>query len=314
MRSENAVRLLILAGLIAAFAIASGGVTASSANISNVLVQSAIRGVAACGQALIVMTGGLDLSVSGAVAVALMVGGSLITENPKFAILGASFSPFIVIPIMLLIGTGFGFVNGVVISRLRLPSLIVTLGTWQIGSGIAYQVTKGGFVDKIPENIAFLGQDTSFFIPIPILIFFAVVCATYFLLHHTVLGAEIYAVGGNARSASVAGVRVSRVRLLVFMIAGLLYGVGAVIAMSRYLTATLQQASGLELATIAAVAVGGVSLSGGRGTILGVLLGTLIIGVVDNALSVMGVGPGYAAVVKGVIIVAAVMIDNFRRD
>jgi ribose/xylose/arabinose/galactoside ABC-type transport system permease subunit len=311
---ENTIRLVVFLMLVATFALATGGATASRANISNVLVQSAIRGVAACGQALVILTGGLDLSVSGAVALTLMIGGTMITGNPKFQILGAALSPFLVMPIMLLIGTSFGFVNGVIISRFHLPSLIVTLGTWQIGYGIAYQVTKGGFVDKIPESIAFVGQDTSFFIPIPILIFFAVVCVSYFLLHHTPLGAEIYAVGGNARAAAISGVRVQRIRLAVFAIAGLLYGVGAVLAMSRYLTATLQQAGGLELATIAAVAVGGVSLSGGRGTMIGVLLGTLIIAVVDNALSVMGVGPGYAAILKGMIIVAAVAADGLRRS
>ena len=313
LRNDDFIRFLILVVLVVVFAVASNGLTIGGANIANVLVQSAIRGVAACGQALVVLTAGLDLSVSGVVAVALMSGGSLITANPQFSLLGFALSPLLAIPIMLLIGTAFGFANGFVVARFRLPAIIVTLGSWQIGVGLAYQVTGSGFVDQLPESIAFIGQGDFLFVPIPVLIFFVVVGATYYLLHHTSFGAEIYAVGGNPKAAFISGVRVERVRIAVFAIAGFLYGVGAVIAMSRYLSSTMAQATGLELATIAAVAIGGVSLSGGRGTILGVLLGTLIIGVLDNGLSVMGIGPAYQAIAKGAIIIAAVSLNGLRR-
>jgi ribose/xylose/arabinose/galactoside ABC-type transport system permease subunit len=168
-------------------------------------------------------------------------------------------------------------------------------------------------VDQLPESIAIIGQGSLLFAPIPVLIFFGVVAITYYLLHHTSFGAEVYAVGGNPRAAFISGVRVHRIRIAVFAIAGLLYAVGAVIGMSRYLSSTMAQATGLELATIAAVAIGGLSLAGGRGTIIGVLLGTLIIGVLDNGLSVMGVGPAYQAIAKGAIIIAAVAIDMLRR-
>jgi ribose/xylose/arabinose/galactoside ABC-type transport system permease subunit len=312
LRNDNVIRFLILVALVIVFAILTRGVTIGTANISNVLVQSAIRGIAACGQALVVLTAGLDLSVSGVVAVALMTGGSLITENPEYSLLGFALSPVFAILIMLTIGTAFGFANGYIVARFRLPALIVTLGSWQIGVGLAYQVTGSGFVDKLPQSIAFIGQGDFLFIPIPILIFFGVVAVTYYLLHHTPFGAEVYAVGGNPRAAFISGVRVMRVRIAVFAIAGLLYGIGSVIAMSRYLSSTMAQATGLELATIAAVAIGGVSLSGGKGTIIGVLLGVLIIGVLDNGLSVMGVGPAYQAIAKGVIIVAAVGLDAIR--
>lgn len=308
LHSANAIRFLIFVALVAFFAIATKGLTIGGDNIANVLAQSAIRGVTACGQALVVLTAGLDLSVSGVVALALMVGGSLVTENPEYSLFGVAFSPVIAILAMLAVGTAFGAVNGTIVARFRLPALIVTLGTWQIGVGLAYQVTGSGFVDKLPESVAALGQGG-----IPIVILFVVVAATWYLLHHTRLGAEIYAVGGNPRAALVSGIRVTRVRITVFAIAGLLYGVGAVLGMTRFFSATMAQATGLELATIAAVAIGGVSLSGGRGTILGVLLGTLIIGVLENGLNVMGVGPATQAIVKGVIIVAAVALDGLRR-
>lgn len=313
LRNDNFIRFLVLVLLVVVFAVATRGLTLGAENVSNILVQSAIRGVAACGQALVVLTAGLDLSVSGVVALTLMLGGSLITANPEFSLLGFALSPFLAIPVMLLVGALFGFGNGFLVARFRLPAIIVTLGTWQIGLGLAYQVTGSGFVDQLPASIAVIGQGSLFFVPVPVAIFFLVVAATWFLLHHTTFGAQIYAVGGNPRTAFISGIRVNRVRIAVFAIAGLLYAVGAVIGMSRFLSSTMAQAAGLELSTIAAIAIGGVSLGGGKGTILGVLLGTLIIGVLDNGLSVMGVGPAYQAIAKGAIIIAAVAVDAFSR-
>lgn len=313
VQQENFIRALILAALVAGFAFLTEGLTISSGNISNILIQCAIRGICACGQALVVLVAGLDLSVSGVVAVALMFGGSLITANPHYSLLGAPLSPWMVIPVMLLIGVAFGLANGALVSRFRLPSLVVTLGTWQIGLGLAYGITGTGYVDQIPESIAFFGQGAVLDVPMPVLILFAIVVVTHLVLRNTTFGNEIYAVGGNPRSAYFSGVKIDNVKLAVFAIAGLLYAVAAVIAMSRYLSSTLAQAGGLELSTISAVAIGGVSLSGGRGTIFGVLLGTLIIGVIDDGLSVMGVGSAYTAISKGIIIVAAVILDNLRQ-
>lgn len=309
-RDVNFARFIALALVIGGFGVASGGVTVGAANLSTVLVQSAIRGIASCGQALIILTGGLDLSVSGVIAASLMFGGSLLTSNPRFSLLGHPISPLLVFPMMLLVGAGFGIVNGYLVARFRLPALLVTLGTWQIGVGLAYEVTGSGFVDKLPQNIAFLGQGELAFVPVPVIVLFAVFAVTYFLLHHTVFGAEVYAVGGNPRCAFISGVRVRWVRVAVFAFAGLLYGVGAIISMSHYSSATMAQVTGLELSTISAVAIGGVSLSGGKGSIVGVLIGALIIGVIDNGLAVLGVGAAGQEIVKGAIILAVVMIDG----
>ncbi len=310
---EDALRCLVLIALIGGFAFATRGATISGANIANVLRQSAITGIAACGQALVVLTAGLDLSVSGVVALSMMVGGSLIATNPQASLLGTLASPFIAFPAMILVATVFGLANGFIVARFRLPALVVTLGSWQIGNGLAYQVTGKGFVDHIPPNIAAIGQGQILAVPIPVIVFFGIVALSYFLLHRTPFGAEVYAVGGNPRAAFISGVPVQRVRIMVFAIAGLLYGVGAVISMSSYLSATMAQTTGLELSTISAVAIGGVSLAGGKGTMIGVLLGVLIIGVVDNGLSIMGVGPAYQAIAKGAIIIAAVGLDSIRR-
>ncbi len=311
LANDNLIRLLVLGLLIVGFGIATRGATIGPENLSNVLVQSSIRGIAACGQALVILTAGLDLSVSGIVAVTLMLGGSLVTTNPQYSLLGSPVSAFLAIPLMLAAGAAFGAANGFLVARFRLPSLIVTLGAWQIGVGLAYQITGSGFVNAIPANLAFIGQGSLFSVPAPVILFFAIVALTYAVLHHTPFGAEIYAVGGNARAAFISGVNVGRVRIAAFAIAGLFYAIGSVISMSRLLSATMAQTTGLELSTITAVAIGGVSLSGGKGSIVGVLFGTLIIGVIDNGLSVTGTGPAYQAILKGSIIVIAVMLDGF---
>ncbi len=310
----DVTRLLILVALVGMFALETDGLTIGPANLSNILVQSAIRGIASCGQALIMMTAGIDLSVSGIVGLTLMIGGSLITANPKFSLLGTPMSPILALPIMLAIAAAFGLANGYLVARFRLPALLVTLGTWQICLGLAFQVTGSGFVDQLPAAISLFGQGELFSVPVPIIVLFAVVGVTYFVLHHTPFGADIFAVGGNPRCAFISGVPIRRVRVAVFGIAGLFYGIGAIISMSHYASSTLAQSSGLELSTIAAVAIGGVSLSGGRGTIVGVLLGAVIIGIIDNGLGVMGAGPAYQGIAKGLIIIFVVMADSFSQS
>jgi ribose/xylose/arabinose/galactoside ABC-type transport system permease subunit len=313
LRNDNLARFLFLLALVIGFAIVTQGAMVSGANVANVLVQSAIAGIAACGQAFVVLTAGLDLSVSGVVAVSMMIGGSLITSDPRVSLLGSPVSPLLALPLMIIVAGAFGVANGYLVARFRLPALVVTLGSWQIANGLAYQVTGKGFVDKIPAGIAAMGQGQFLSLPIPVIVLFAIVGLSYFLLHHTPFGAQVYAIGGNPKAAFISGVPVQRIRIMAFGIAGLLYGVGAVISMSSYLSATMAQTAGLELSTISAVAIGGVSLSGGKGTMIGVLIGTLIIGVVDNGLSIMGVGPAYQAILKGLIIIAAVAPDSFRR-
>ena len=313
LKNDNLARFLFLFALVIAFAIVTQGAAVSGANIANVLVQSAIAGIAGCGQAFVVLTAGLDLSVSGIVAVSMMIGGSLITSDPRVSLFGSAVSPLLALPLMVIVAGAFGVANGYLVAQFRLPALVVTLGSWQIANGLAYQVTGKGFVDNIPPGIAAVGQGHILSLPIPVVILFAIVGLSYFLLHHTSFGAQVYAVGGNPKTSFISGVPVQRIRIMAFGIAGLLYGVGAVISMSSYLSATMAQTAGLELSTISAVAIGGVSLSGGKGTMIGVLIGTLIIGVVDNGLSIMGVGPAYQAILKGLIIIAAVAPDSLRR-
>jgi ribose/xylose/arabinose/galactoside ABC-type transport system permease subunit len=308
------IRLAVLAALGAVFAVLTDGATAGAENLFNVLIQSSIRGIAACGQALVVLTAGLDLSVSGVAAAALMVGGSLVTGNPQYSLFGTPILPALAILVMIVVGAAFGTVSGFLVARMRLPALIVTLGMWQIGIGFAYQVTGSGFVDQIPQSLAFIGQGSVSFLPVPVIIFFAIVALSYYVLHRTAFGAQIYAVGGNAHTAFISGVRVMQVRIAVFAIAGCFYAIAAVVSMSRFLSATMAQSTGLELSTISAVAIGGVSLSGGKGSIVGVLIGVLIIGVIDNGLSILGIGPAYQAILKGVIIIVAVMADSLARS
>lgn len=315
LANGNTIRFLVLVALVLLFGVLTDGASVSTANLSNVLLQSAIRGIAACGQALVIMSAGLDLSVSGIVAVTLMLGGGLLTANPDLSLLGQQLPIVIVLAIMLLVGGAFGLFNGLLVSWFRIPALLATLGVWQISEGLAFRLTGRGYVDQMPQGIADFGTTTFLYLPLPVIVLLAVVALTYIVLHHTTFGSELYAVGGNDRSAMISGVRVVRVRTSVYAIAGLLYGVGAILSLAHFQGATMAQATGLELETIAAVAIGGVSLSGGRGTILGVILGVLIVGVIGNGLNILGAGPTYQSLVKGGLLIFVVALDTaFTRN
>ncbi|MCB1494351.1 MAG: ABC transporter permease [Bauldia sp.] len=310
LANENTVRLMILLTLVVLFGILTDGASTSLSNLTNVLVQSAIRGIAACGQALVIMSAGLDLAVSGIVSVSLMLGAGLVTANPELNLLGYQLPVVVVFPVMLLVAAAFGLLNGVLVAGLRIPALLATLGVWQISEGLAYKLTGKGYVDGISESIGAIATTDVLFLPLPVVILFLVVAATHVVLGHTTFGRELYAVGGNDRSAVISGVRVSWIRCSVYGIAGLLYGICAILSLAHYQGATMAQASGLELETIAAVAIGGVSLSGGKGTIVGVILGVLIVSVIGNALNILGAGPTYQNVVKGGLLILVVALDT----
>ena len=312
LSNGNVIRFLVLLVLIVFFGILSNGASITLTNLENVIVQSAIRGIAACGQALVVMSAGIDLAVSGIVALVLMVGGGLVTANETLNLIGFQMPSVFAILIMLLMGGAFGLFSGVLVAWIRIPALLATLGVWQISEGLAFRSTGTGFVDGIPQNIIAINQFTIMSVPMPIIILTTVALLSYFVLERTVFGREIYAVGGNARAAALSGVRVARIRIAVFSVAGVLYGISAVLSMSRFQGATLAQASGLELETLAAVAIGGVSLSGGKGTILGVILGVLIVGVIGNGLNILGAGPTAQNLVKGGLLVFVVVLDTDR--
>jgi len=307
LRHENAVIGIALAAIIAVLAGVSRGATVTRANMANVLIQSSVRGVAAVGQAFCILTANFDLSVSGVGVMAMMLGSSMMTTEWT-NILGYPASPFMAIPAMLAVGACWGLLSGSLVSRLNMPSLIVTFGVWQIGYGVAYYVTEGKAVMELPESFARYGA-----LPVGPIIFFSVAAVAYFVLTYTSFGRRVYATGGNPVSAYLSGINVKNMRRSVFIISGLCAGLAGMLMTSRAMSGSIEALRGLELDSIASVVIGGVSLFGGRGNMIGVVLGALLIGVINNAMSVMHMGHAGRYIIKGAIIIGAVAADILRR-
>jgi ribose/xylose/arabinose/galactoside ABC-type transport system permease subunit len=214
---------------------------------------------------------------------------------------------------MMLVGAAWGALNGLLVSRIGMPSLIVTLGMWQICTGVAFQISRGAYIVKQPASLAFFGAGIVAGVPVPVIMFIALAVVAYFVLEYTTFGRSVYAVGGNPLSAWLSGIKVKNIQFMVYAISGLLAGLAAVIFTARGMSATMGTLAGLELDTIAAVCIGGVSLFGGRGSLIGVVLGALIIGVINNGLSVLGATISEMCITKGAIIITAVAIDVMRR-
>jgi ribose/xylose/arabinose/galactoside ABC-type transport system permease subunit len=312
-RHENFALGIILAVIAIVLAVITGGRSIAPGNVRNVIVQSSTRGIASIGQAFAILGGNFDLSVGGIALLATVLSASMMTNLPEYNILGSPVPMAVAIPIMLLAGLGVGTLNGLSVSRIKMPPLIVTLAMWQMTKGIAYQICKGYTIIELPQSLAF-GQSYLAGVPVPVIFFVAVVAIGYFVLHYTTFGRSVYASGGNPVSAWLSGVKVHNVTLYTYMISGFLAALAGLITMSRTMCGTMMSMSGLELDTIAAVCIGGVSLMGGRGTLTGVVIGVLIIGTINNGMTVIGLNPAFQDLVRGGVIFAAVAVDYTRRS
>jgi ribose transport system permease protein len=315
-RHENAILVLILIVITVALAVLTRGKTVTRANTFNMLLNTSMRGVASVGQLFVILTGGIDLSVGGLAIFAMVLGGLWTTTggSPISAWQPANSLPVaLVIFLMLMIGAGFGSFNGVFVSRLRVPPLIITLALWQILKGLSFNVTQGYTIFNLEPALSFFGIGRIAGVPVPVVIFIAVAVVAYFVLHHTSFGRSIYATGGNPVSSWLSGLNVPNILFSVYVICGFLAALAGFILLARMMAASMNAFAGLELDSIAAVVIGGVSLAGGRGTLVGAVVGAIILGVINNGMNVMAVHPAYQDVVKGVIIIIAVTIDMMRR-
>lgn len=312
-RHENAVLGIVLGGIIGGMAVVTRGRSASVTNMMNVLLQSSMRGVASIGQAFVILSAGIDLSVEGVGLMCAILGTALMTEAPYLSIVGQPISLYIAIPTMLLVGAGWGVANGSLASRAGIPALIATLGMWEITKGLGFHLSQGRAVVQQPDALAFFGSGRVVGVPVPVIVFVAVAVIAYFVLNHTTYGRSIYAIGGNPLSAWLSGINVRNMQFSVYVISGFLAGLAGVIAAARTMSASMRTLEGLVLDTIASVVIGGVSLMGGRGNLIGVVIGVIIIGVINNGMSILGAPPAVMGIVKGVIIITAVVIDYVRR-
>lgn len=276
----------------------------TAGNAVNILRQASINIVLATGMTFVILTGGIDLSVGSILAVSAVV-AVLVSLLPALGLLA--------VPAALVTGLLLGLVNGAIITYMDVPPFIVTLGSLTALRGAAYLVANGTTVINRNINFAWIGN--SYVGPIPWLVIIALltVAVSWFVLRQTVLGVQIYAVGGNEKAARLTGIKVNRVLLFVYGVSGLLAGLAGIMSASRLYSATGMLGQGYELDAIAAVILGGTSFTGGIGTIGGTLLGALIIAVLNNGLTLLNMSYFWQLVVKGLVIIAAVMIDRLRR-
>ena len=313
LRHEQGALIVVLAAVIVGMGVATGGLTLSRINATNVLLQASFWGVAAVGEAFVILTAGIDISVGGMGLFASMLGACMMTGIAESNIVGYPVSVFIVVPVILLAATGFGAINGLLVSRVGIPALVTTLGMWEITKGLAFYASKGRSIFRLPGEMAFFGQGSVAGIPIPAIIFVVVVVVAYFVLNHTAFGRSVYAIGGNPVSAWLSGINVRNTRFAVFVISGFLAGLASLLTMGRVMACTMHAMMGVEILSIAAVCIGGISLMGGRGSLIGALIGILILAFINNGMSVMGASPAVQGIVRGIIIIIAVSVDYMRR-
>ncbi|AOY00222.1 ribose ABC transporter permease [Jeongeupia sp. USM3] len=272
-------------------------------NLLNVLRQVSINALIAFGMTFVILLAGIDLSVGSVLALsaALMAG-----------LMGGGMNPVAATIVALAAGAAMGLVNGVIVTKGKVAPFIATLGTMTLYRGLTMVYTNGSPMTGFNSDFIYmLGSGYVFgIVPVPVVITLVVFGALWFVLKKTVFGRHVYAVGGNPEASKLSGVKVDRVQLWVYALSGLMAALAGAILTSRLNSAQPTAGAGYELDAIAAVVIGGTSLAGGRGWIVGTLIGAVLLGVLNNGLNLLGVSSFYQQVIKGIIILLAVLIDR----
>lgn len=273
-------------------------------NITNIFTQVSTNAIIAIGMTFVILTGGIDLSVGSTVAISGALTASILksTNNIPLAILVAAITGIII-----------GLINGILISKGKLQAFIVTLATMTIFRGATLVFTNGTPISKLSETFVKIGNGKIGFIPIPVIITIVILIISIYLLTQTRFGRYLYALGGNEDSAKLSGINTNKIKTLVYVISGFASSIAGIIITSRIGSASPNAGTSFELDAIAAVVIGGTSLSGGEGKITGTIIGALIIGVLNNGLNLMNVSPFYQSIVKGLVILIAVLLDKKSR-
>ncbi len=273
-------------------------------NLFNIVAQTTVTAIIAIGMTFVIVTAGIDLSVGSTAALAGVVGVSLMLR-------GLSWPLAVVVGV--LIGGLVGIVNGLLVTKARLSPFITTLGMMSVARGLVYISTNAVAVYGAPDDFALLGQGIIGSIPIPLIILVVVAVIAHFILSRTRLGRYTYAIGSNIEAARLSGIPIGRYLTAIYVLQGLLAGFAGMIASSRVTSGQPSFGIGLELDVIAAVVVGGASLFGGQGTIIGTLIGAFLIALIRNGAVLLNVNIFYQNVIIGVVIWLAVFWDQFRR-
>jgi ribose/xylose/arabinose/galactoside ABC-type transport system permease subunit len=304
-RAENTLQkygLLIAFGAICGVLSLLSPAFLTAQNGINVLRQISINAILAIGVTYVILTGGIDLSLGSALALTGVLAATF--AHPE------TYPLIVPIAVGILGGALIGILNGLVITRFRVAPFIVTLGMMTIARGGALIVSKGRPVSNLSSSFNFIGSGSILGVPAPVLILAGVFAVSYFILSRTTFGRYVYAVGGNEEAARASGINTHRIKIAAYSICAGLAGLAGVIQASRITTGQPNAGIAYELDAIAAVVIGGTSLSGGVGSVTGTLLGALLIGTLNNGLDLLNVSSYYQQVVKGLIIIGAVILDR----
>lgn len=304
-RSEYSVEIMMLFVflLLCAFLSLLAPRFLSAGNIRNLFWQATTVGIIAIGQTLIILTAGIDLSVGGIMAIAAMLGG-VVMRN---------FSLSAGITTVLLTGLGVGVLNGVLVSYARLAPFIVTLGTLSITKSMTYVITDGSSITGLPAGYRFFGYQRVLGMPLYTIVLIGLFIIGHIMLKRTKLGRFLYAIGSNEEAARLAGVNVKFNKMVAYSITGILCAIATLILTSRLGAIDPDTGSGIELDTIAAVVIGGASMSGGKGSLVGTLIGVFFITVLHNGLNLIGVSPFWQGSAVGAVIIISVLLDSMLR-
>lgn len=273
-------------------------------NLLNIVVQSSTNAVVALGMTFVIISGGIDLSVGSVVALVAVIVATLMKSGWPIAA---------AIILAALVGTGCGITNGLLISRLKLQPFIVTLGTMSLYRGFALVYTNGYPIMRIPPGFKTSFGGTLGILPMPVLIVAILGLFCWLLLRYTIYGEYVQAVGGNEEAARVCGVQVESVKVATYALSGALSALSAMILVARLGAAEPIAGQGWELDAIAASVLGGASLQGGKGSVLGAIMGALLLGALRNGLTLLNVQTFYQTLATGIVIIIAVLVDVFAR-
>lgn len=297
--------LVILVIAVAAFAVLTKGKNISISNIVNILTQVSSVGIMAIGMTMVIIDRGIDLSVGGVACLSVVVAAVGMVK------IGLPW--YVCIVFMIITGLLIGFLNGILIAKLKMQPFICTMAMLKTTQGIAYYIMQGKTLFGLPEQWAFFGQ--SKFLGLPICVWLLIILGfiAFLVLKFSRFGRELYAMGGNPQAAWMAGINVNLNRIAAYMISSFCATVAGLIISSRIMCAQTSIGDGSELDAIASAVIGGVSMAGGEGGVVGAIIGAIIISVINNGLNLMAVSPYLQTVIKGLVIFFAVIFDIIRR-
>jgi len=274
-------------------------------NLLNILRQTSIHGIMAVGMTFVILTAGIDLSVGSVLALT----GILCAGFEH-----AEWSLFYIVVVTLIIGCGIGLINGLIITKGRVTPFVVTLGMMSVARGLALIYSGGYPISGFGDSFRFIGAGYVFKLPLPIVIFLFTLIVAAVVLRNTKLGRYIYAIGGNEETVRLSGINSDTYKTIAYVFSGLTSALGAIVLTSRLNAGEPIAGTGYELDVIASVVIGGTSLMGGRGGVLGTFIGATLIGTINNGMNLLGISSYFQLVAKGLIIIGAVLLDRLREE